>query len=60
MNQFVYNVCIEGERTIATNMLLGDAMILVEALFSKYFNEPNLKIRIERDDIALGSCCENK
>ena len=38
------------DRIIAKDMVLEDALVLVEGLFNKYFAEPGLAITIERQD----------
>ena len=47
MTQWLYTVKIDNER-VANDMDLHNALILVEALFNKYFNDNSINITIER------------
>lgn len=48
MNEYEYSVIVEHE-VIAKGMTIGNAIILVEALFQKWHNESDMKICIQRN-----------
>ena len=55
MNEYKYNVAVRGtmsgiihDETIAFDMALDDAMILIKAYFETYFAEPGIVMSIER------------
>lgn len=42
----VYFISCGNEQLVAENMLVGDACILVKALFEAYFAEPDIAMQI--------------
>lgn len=52
MVHFIYAVYLE-EELVAKCQELEYALVLVNGLYDKYYNEPNLKISIKRKDISL-------
>jgi len=48
MNEYTYSVIVENE-VIAEGMTIGNAMILVKALFIEWHSEANMKICIQRN-----------
>ena len=48
MNEYTYSVIVENQ-VIAEGMTIGNAMILVKALFVEWHNEDNMKICIKRN-----------
>lgn len=55
MNEQTYKVVVDNE-VIAKSMTLHNALILVEALFSKWYNEVDTAITVQREDDL--KCCE--
>lgn len=49
MNEYRYSVVVDNE-TIADKMLLSNALIMVEALFNKWYSESDITISIRRED----------
>lgn len=50
MSECTYMVCIaDGEVVLARGMSLSIALLLVEAMFQKYSNEPNAYYEIVRE-----------
>lgn len=49
MNENEYSVIVDDVK-IACEMTLGNALILVEALFQKWHNEVDMRISIQRED----------
>lgn len=49
MPQYTYRVLVD-KQIYARDMELATALILVQALFDKWYNEPNLAITVERED----------
>lgn len=50
MNDYEYSVIVE-DVVIAKGMTIGNAMILVKALFQEWHNETDLKICIQKNII---------
>lgn len=48
MNDYEYSVIVEGV-VIAKGMTIGNAMILVKALFQEWHSEADLKICIQKN-----------
>lgn len=48
MNDYEYSVIVENE-VIATGMTIGNAIILVKALFQEWHSESDMKICIQRN-----------
>ena len=48
MEEIFYGVKV-GNTVVATNMNLQNALIFTEALFDKYYNEPNMAVTIFRE-----------
>lgn len=48
MDGDLYEVCCYDTNVLATGMTLDIAMILAEALFNKWYAEPDLAIEIKR------------
>ena len=54
MNEYEYSV-LYGDVVLARGMTLGTALLLVEAMMQKYFNENPLEYSIKREDNR--ACC---
>ena len=54
MNEYEYSV-LYGNVVLARGMTLGTALLLVEAMMQKYFNENPLEYSIKREDNRV--CC---
>lgn len=63
MNEYTYSVIVENE-VIATGMTIGNAIILVKALFQEWHNESDMKICIQRNllerCVALDKAADNE
>ena len=50
MNEEKYTVIVDDQEIAGKHMKLKFALALADKLFEKYYNEPNLKISIQRED----------
>ena len=48
MEQYLYYILDEHDNVIASDMTMGTALILLKALFSEYYNEPDISYQIVR------------
>lgn len=48
MEQYLYNILDEHDNVIASDMTMDTALILLKALFSEYYNEPDISYQIVR------------
>lgn len=48
MEQYLYYILDEHDNVIASDMTMDTALILLKALFSEYYNEPDISYQIVR------------
>ena len=53
MIEWLYTVKID-DKDIANHMSLNDALIFVKALFQEYYNDPFIKLTLERENKSYG------
>lgn len=51
MEEYTYRVVIDNSEVAGQNMPLRYALKLAEKLFEDYYNEPEIKVTIERENI---------
>ena len=54
MNNILYSVLDENYNVVARDMDLEDALIFVEALFNKYFQQKKISYTLQRQDPEEG------
>lgn len=60
MGEYTYRVVIDNSEVAGQNMPLRYALKLAEKLFDDYYNEPEIKITIEREnkeELAISTTC---
>ena len=63
MGEHTYRVIIDNSEVAGQNMPLRYALKLAEKLFEDYYNEPEIKVTIEREnkeELAVATTCSER
>lgn len=63
MGEFTYRVVIDNSEVAGQNMPLRYALKLAEKLFEDYYNEPEIKVTIEREakeELTVSATCSER